>query len=48
MSTLLIRPDRVFDGTRVRGDGFVTFTDGNTLQMTEGQMMTVPGVNASW
>ena len=38
----------MFDGTRVRGDGQVTFTDGTIMQMNEGEMLTVPGVNASW
>jgi len=38
----------MFDGTRVRGDGFITFHDGTTTQMAEGQIITVPGVRASW
>ncbi len=36
------------DGTRVRGDGFITFHDGRTTQMAEGQTLTAPGVHASW
>jgi hypothetical protein len=36
----------MYDGTRVRGDGFITFRDGTTTQMTEGQIVTVPGVRA--
>jgi Domain of unknown function (DUF6799) len=38
----------MYDGTRVRGDGLVTFRDGRTTQMTEGQVITVPGVRAEW
>jgi hypothetical protein len=38
----------MYDGTRVRGDGFITFHDGTTTQMAEGQIITVPGVRASW
>jgi hypothetical protein len=36
------------DGSRVRGDGFITFRNGTTTQMTEGQTLTSPGVHASW
>ena len=36
------------DGTRVRGDGLVTFPDGRTTQMTDDQVITVPGVRAEW
>ena len=38
----------MYDGTRVRGDGFITFPDGTTAQMAEGQIITVPGVRADW
>jgi hypothetical protein len=38
----------MYDGTRVRADGFVTFPDGTTAQMTEGQTITVEGVRADW
>jgi hypothetical protein len=38
----------MYDGTRVRGDGFITFHNGTTMQMTEGQIITVPGVRANW
>ena len=38
----------MYDGTRVRGDGFITFHDGTTTQLTEGQIITVPGMRASW
>ena len=38
----------MYDGTRVRGDGLITFHDGTTTQLSEGQTMTVPGVRADW
>ena len=38
----------MFDGTRVNAQGLVTSTDGNSLQLTEGQTVTVPGVRASF
>jgi hypothetical protein len=38
----------MFDGTRVNAAGLVTFHDGNTLQLAENQVITVPGVRASW
>jgi|SRR5208283_4586243 len=38
----------MYDGTRVRGDGFITFPDGTTSQLTEGQTITVEGVQADW
>ena len=38
----------MYDGTRVRADGFITFPDGTTAQMTEGQTITVEGVRADW
>jgi hypothetical protein len=38
----------MYDGTRVKGDGFITFHNGTTTQMTEGQIITAPGVRASW
>jgi hypothetical protein len=38
----------MYDGTRVRGDGFITFHDGTTTQLSEGQIITAPGVRASW
>ena len=36
------------DGTRVRGDGFITSPDGKTSQMTEGQTIVLPAVKTSW
>jgi hypothetical protein len=38
----------MYDGTRVRGDGFVTFRDRTTTQLTEGQIIAVPGARADW
>jgi hypothetical protein len=38
----------MYDGSKVRGDGFVTFGDGSTLQLTNGQMVTVTGVRPDW
>ncbi len=38
----------MFDGTRVRSDGLVMFHDGSSLQLAERQVITVPGVHASW
>jgi len=38
----------MYDGTRVRADGFVTFPDGTTAQMAKGQTITVEGVRADW
>ncbi len=38
----------MFDGTRVSGDGKVTFPDGSTTQLAEGEIITVPGVRANW
>ena len=38
----------MYDGTRVRADGFVTFPGGTTAQMTKGQTITVQGVRADW
>jgi hypothetical protein len=38
----------MYDGTRVRGDGLITFHDGTTTQMIEGQLITVEGVRAGW
>jgi len=38
----------MFDGTRVGGDGFITFPNGTTSQMTEGETITVEGVRADW
>jgi hypothetical protein len=38
----------MYDGTRVRADGFVIFPDGTSAQMTEGQIITVEGVQADW
>jgi hypothetical protein len=38
----------MYDGTRVRGDGIITFRDGTTAQMAEGQTITVEGVRAGW
>jgi hypothetical protein len=38
----------MYDGTRVRGDGFVTFRDRTTTQLTEGQTITAPGMRADW
>jgi hypothetical protein len=36
------------DGTRVRGDGFVTFRDRTTIQLAEGQTITAPGIRGDW
>lgn len=36
------------DGTRVRGDGLVTFRDRTTTQLAEGQTITAPGARADW
>jgi len=36
------------DGTRVRGDGQVTYRDGTTSQLVEGKTMTVEGARSSW
>ncbi len=36
------------DGTRVRGDGSVTFRDRTVTQLTEGQTITVPALRADW
>ena len=36
------------DGTRVRGDGLITYRDGTTTQLAEGQTITVPGARADW
>jgi hypothetical protein len=36
------------DGTRVQGDGSVTFRDRTVTQLTEGQTITVPGLRADW
>jgi len=36
------------DGTRVRGDGLVTSPNGATLQLTEGQTITVEGPRTNW
>ena len=38
----------MYDGTRVRGDGFITFRDRTTTQLTEGQIITAPGMRADW
>ena len=38
----------MYDGSKVRGDGLVTFNDGTTLQLTDGQMITVDGVRPDW
>jgi hypothetical protein len=36
------------DGTRVRGDGLITFPGGATTQLAEGQTIAVPGLRADW
>jgi hypothetical protein len=36
------------DGSRIRGDGLITFRDGRTTRMAEGETLTAPGVRASW
>jgi hypothetical protein len=44
-------PNRVMgmhDGTRVKGDGSVTFRDRTMTQLTEGQTITVLGLRADW
>ena len=38
----------MYDGTRVGGDGFITFPNGTTAQMAEGETITVEGVRADW
>jgi len=38
----------MYDGSRVRGDGLVTYKDGTTTQLTEGKTVTVEGVRAGW
>jgi hypothetical protein len=38
----------MYDGTRVRGDGLVTFPDGSTTQLADGQIITLAGVRADW
>ena len=38
----------MYDGTRVTADGLVTFQDGSTMQLAEGQIIAVPGVRADW
>jgi hypothetical protein len=38
----------MYDGTRVSGDGWVTFRDGTTTQLAERQTITVEGVRADW
>jgi hypothetical protein len=36
------------DGTRVQGDGFITFRDRTTTHLAEGQTITVPGLRTDW
>ena len=38
----------MYDGTRVRGDGLITFQDGTKAQLAEGQTITVTGLRAGW
>ncbi|MFO1475078.1 MAG: DUF6799 domain-containing protein [Verrucomicrobiota bacterium] len=38
----------MYDGTKVRGDGLVTFHDNTTLQMTNGQVLLIPGIRGDW
>ncbi len=38
----------MFDGTRVNAQGLVTFADGRTRQLAEGQTITVPGIRAGF
>ena len=38
----------MYDGTRVRGDGLITYRNGATSPMTEGQVITVEGVRPTW
>jgi hypothetical protein len=38
----------MYDGSRVKGDGVVTFRDGGTLQLTNNQTVTVQGVRADF
>ncbi len=38
----------MYDGTRVGGDGLITFPNGTTSQMAEGETITVEGVRADW
>jgi hypothetical protein len=44
-------PDQImgmYDGTRVKGDGLVSFQNGSSIQLTNGQIITVPGVRADF
>jgi len=36
------------DGTRVRGDGFITWPDRTRTRLAEGQTFTAPGARADW
>ena len=36
------------DGTRVRGDGLISYPGGATTQLVEGQTVAVPGRRADW
>ena len=38
----------MYDGTRIGGDGSITFPNGTTAQMAEGETITVEGVRADW
>ncbi len=38
----------MFDSSRIRGDGQRTLPDGTVSQMTEGEIITLPGVRADW
>ena len=38
----------MYDGTRVKGDGLVSFQDGSSIQLTNGQIITVTGVRADF
>jgi hypothetical protein len=38
----------MYDGSKIRGDGQITWSDGILSQMTNGQLIVVQGVRASW
>ena len=48
---LLQSPDQImgmYDGTRIKGDGIITYRDRTTSQLAEGQTVTVEGVRADY
>ncbi len=38
----------MYDGSKVRGDGQITYPDGTIGQMTDGQILVVEGVRPTW